>query len=139
MSTYSAIYTAICTKVATVGGLVASPMSLDLDSLSDSRAPGPSGGWFVVQPQTLDYGGAAAGNNDGDAGFVVLFTWAHNPDPSTRIGEALDRAEAIRNALLDDGALGIDARLDPQAATFAYSPELIACSIPVSILSYRST
>ncbi len=139
MSTYSAIYTAICTKVATVGSLVPSPISIDLDSLSDSRAPGPSGGWFVVQPQTLDYGGAAADNNDGDAGFVVLFTWAHNPDPSTRIGEALDRAEAIRNVLLDDASLTVDCRLDPQAADFTYTPDLIACSIPVRILSYRST
>lgn len=139
MSTYSAIYTAICTKVATIGGLVASPVSIDIDSLSDACAAGPDGGWFVVQPQTLDYGGDAAGGVDGDAGFVVIFTWAHNPDPGTRIGEVLTRAEAIRNALLDDDALGVDARLDPQAATFAYTPELIACSIPVRILSYRST
>ena len=139
MSSYADIYTAICTLVGTVSSLTPSPLSIDLDSLSDARAPGPSGGWFVVQPQTLDYGGDAAGNVDGDAGFVVLFTWAHSPDPGTRIGEALTRAEAIRNVLLDDASLAVVCRFDPGAAAFAYTPELIACSIPVRILSYRPT
>jgi len=139
MSTYSAIYGAVCTLIETVSGLVRSPVSIDIDSLTESPAPGPDGGWFVVQPQTLDYGGDVGANVDGEAGFVVLFTWAHNPDPGARIGEALTRAEAIRNVLLDDASLTVDCRLDPGAATFAYTPDLIACSIPVSILSFRPT
>ena len=139
MSSYADIYDAVCTLVGTVGSMAASPLSIDLDSLTDARAPGPNGGWFVVQPQALDYGGDVGSSVDGAAGFVVLFTWAHNPDPGTRIGEALSRAEAIRNVLLDDASLTVDCRFDPGAATFAYTPELIACSIPVSILSYRST
>ena len=139
MSTYSDIYTAICTLVGTVSSLTPSPLSIDLDSLTDARAPGPSGGWFVVQPLTLDYGGDQGSSVDGVAGFVVLFTWAHSPDPATRIGEALARAEAIRNVLLNDASLAVDCRFDPGAATFNYTPELIACSIPVSILSYRPT
>ena len=139
MSTYSEIYTGLCTLIGTISGLVASPVSLDLESLTDGRAPGPLGGWFVVQPRTLDYGGDQGSNVDGIAGFVVLFTWSHNPDPGTRIGEALTRAEAIRNMLLNDATLTIDCRFNPGAAEFSYSPELIACAIPVSILSYRST
>ena len=139
MSSYSDIYSAVVTLIDSITGLTPSGMPLDFESLSDATAPGPVGGLFLVRPLALAYGGDQGSNVDGGASFEVMFTWAHTPDPATRMGEALTRAETIRNKLLDDANLSVDCRFDVGDATFIYSADLIGCTIPFTALSYRST
>lgn len=138
MSSYTTIRAGIQTLIETLG-LVRCPVSVDEAALMDGRAPGPNGNWFILRPAALGYGGDQGSSVDGQGVFEVLFSWSAGPDPDTRVDEATARAELIRNKLLDDANLSIDARIDAGDPSFTYPNGLILCTIPLVALSYRST
>ena len=141
MSTWAAIHEACLDLVETVSGLVRSPMPIGEDGLLMGDAPGPVGGHFTIAPAVLAYGLTVAGRADCNADFLLTFTWAADPDPNTRIAEAMDRAEAIRAVLLDESQAVIpEARFEPGDPAFTYpSPAVIVVAIPFRIFTLRTT
>lgn len=142
MSTWSTIHAACVDLVETASGLTRSPMPIGLDGLVDGLAPGPLGGWFTIAPDTSEYGGMVAGRADNTTAMVVSFTWSATPDPNTRIGECMDRAEAIRVVLLNESQTTIpEVRFDVGVHRWEYpSADIILCQIPFTLYqSARAT
>lgn len=105
MSALASLHTAIVSCVDAVSGLTSAPVPFSARFIP---AHGASA-WFVVRHRQDAYGSAAGGSADDVLSADVELLWALTQDPNTAIGLALDKAEAIRSALLaaplgNDGA-----------------------------------
>lgn len=109
--TWAAVTAAVDTLVLTLSGMTLSPVVLRASVEPPAHGAGPYGGWFWID--YTDSTPEAASGSRGEhreTQALLTFVWSMMPDPATRRGEAMDRADAIRNKLANETTAATDLR-----------------------------
>lgn len=135
--TWATITAAVDTLVATLSGMVLSPVVLRVsDAPFRADGVGPNGGHFWIE-----YPEIIAEPFDGrrvehiEARGLLTFCWTLLPDPATRRGEAMDRADAIRTKLANETTAATDLRCNPGGFTCTTTADgaLVFVEIPFTL------
>lgn len=142
MTTWAAVTAALDALVLTQSGMVRSPVVLRA-SEAPLRADGvgPSGGHFWIEYGALETNGFDGGRVESvEVSAVLTFCWALLPDPSTRRGEAMDRADALRTKLANETTAATDMRCNPGGWTLTTTADgaLLFVEIPFTLNGARA-
>ena len=109
--TWATVTAAIDTLVLGLSGMTRSPVVLKASQEPPGHGAGPYGGWFWIE-YTDSASEAVAGQRSEhrETAGLLTFAWSMVPDPATRRGEAMDRADAIRNKLANETTAATDLR-----------------------------
>lgn len=122
-TTMSAVHAAIVSAVDGVTGMAQSPVSFRTDFIAD----GVSNGYFYVEPVGVEVGSRNGDVSIDEATFSVVFAWRLTLAPNDGAQAAMDKANAIRDALHAEPLSG--ARIDVRAVSYDYEPHHVIVSL----------